>query len=248
MQVLEQRVPVRALQLVDRLDRGLGLARAMARPGGEEGCCEISDRPAHRLREVLLRRLIFLLLERLHADDQAGDPVVAVNRGDLLGKPRRFLDVAFRQHREEGALQEFVVLRIVTQRCAIVGRGGPGIPLRAGVARGEIAAGHRQPRKLVRRGYEGLALRRVLRGALRGQRCGQTQCRRANQNPGQTANLLRKVHGQMPPWAAIRQPSESPAEWTFYKPPARIRGTARLSRCLYWCFFCRTLPLDVAAS
>ena len=57
VQVLEQRVPVGALQLVDRLDRGLGFAGAVARPGGEQGRGEIGDRPAHRLRQVLLARL-----------------------------------------------------------------------------------------------------------------------------------------------------------------------------------------------
>ena len=89
MQVLEQRVPVRALQLVDRFDGGLGVARAVARPGGEQRRCEIGDRPAHRLRQILLGAAVLLLLERAHPDDQPGDPVVAVERDHLLGEPRR---------------------------------------------------------------------------------------------------------------------------------------------------------------
>ena len=56
VQVLEQRVPVGALQLVDRLDGGLGVARAVGRPGGEQRGGEIGDRSAHRLHQVLPRQ------------------------------------------------------------------------------------------------------------------------------------------------------------------------------------------------
>ena len=106
VQILEQRVPVGALQLVDRLDGGLGIARAVACPGGQQRGGEIGDRPANGLGEVLLGERVFLLLERVDADHQPGDAVVLVELDDLVGEPDRLLDVALRQHRQEGALQK----------------------------------------------------------------------------------------------------------------------------------------------
>ena len=87
-----------------------------------------------------MRGGVFLLLERTHAEHQPGDAVVLVDLDDPVGKPHRLLDVALGQHREEGALEQFGVLRIGAQRRAVIGGGGAGVALRAGVARGEIAA------------------------------------------------------------------------------------------------------------
>jgi hypothetical protein len=143
VQILEQRVPVGALQLVDRLDAGLGIARAVARPGGEQRGGEIGDRPAHRLRQVLLGDRVFLLLERVHADHQPGDAVVLVelttcsaSRTASSTSPSASTD---RKARSRSSCSS-------DRRAAPRGnrRGGAGVALRAGVARGEIAAGRRQ--------------------------------------------------------------------------------------------------------
>src|SRR4029079_10621130 len=150
VQVLEQRIPVGALQLVDRLDGGLGFVCAIAPPGGEQGGGKVGNRAAHRLGEVLLRDRVFLLLERVYADNEAGNAVVLVELEDLLGEPDGFLDVALRKHRKEGTFQQFRVLRVATKRGAIIGSRRPGVALRTGVARGEIASGRRQPRQFLR--------------------------------------------------------------------------------------------------
>ena len=49
---------------------------------------------------------VLLLLERVHADHQARDAVVLVELDDPFGELDRFLDVALRQHRQEGTLQK----------------------------------------------------------------------------------------------------------------------------------------------
>ena len=115
VQVLEQRIPVGALQLVDRLDGGLGIVGAVACPGGQQGGGEIGDRPAHGLGEVLLGERVFLLLERVHADNEASNAVVLVELDNLVGEPDRFLDVALREHRKEGTFQQLRVLRIAAE-------------------------------------------------------------------------------------------------------------------------------------
>ena len=108
MQVLEQRVPVGALQLVDRLDGALGVAGAVARPGGEQRGGEIGDRPAHRLRrDSACASGVFLLLERAHAEHQPGDAVVLVELDAPARRagppPRRRLPPAPRGRRAPAA-------------------------------------------------------------------------------------------------------------------------------------------------
>ena len=144
VEILEDRIPFRAGQLVDTGDRRLGIARAVARPARQQRRHQVGDRPADRLVDVELRGRIFLLLEVAHADHQPRDAVRLVHRQDAIGKLDRFIDVAIGQRGDEGAVQQFVVLRIGAQRGAIECRGGSGVALDAGVARGQIAAGRRQ--------------------------------------------------------------------------------------------------------
>ena len=69
---------------------------------------------------------------------------------DALGEPDRFLDIAVGQHRQEGALEQFAVLRVGPQRRAVIGGGRGGVALQAGMAGGEIAARRRSMRDEVR--------------------------------------------------------------------------------------------------
>ncbi len=79
MHVLEDRVPVRPGEPVERVDRRMRIAGAGIGPGREQGSGEISDRTADRLREILPRQRILLLLERAHAEHKPRDPIAAVD-------------------------------------------------------------------------------------------------------------------------------------------------------------------------
>ena len=141
MQILEDRVPVRARQLVDRIDRDLGFARADLRPGRQQRGGQIGDRAAHRLGQFAARGRILLLLERPHAEHEPRDAIVLVDLQDALGEPGRFVDLAIGQNREEGAVEHFAVARIAAQRGAIIGRGRRCVALDAGMPGGQITAG-----------------------------------------------------------------------------------------------------------
>ena len=140
MQVLEDRVPVRAGKLVDRRHGALGVAGAIHGPGREQRRGQIGDRPADRLRQVAARGGILLALERLHADHQPGDAIVLVGLHDALGKFHRFVDIAVDQQRQEGAVEQLAVFRVALERRAVIGGGRRRVALLAGVAGGEITA------------------------------------------------------------------------------------------------------------
>ena len=74
VQILEQRIPFRASQLVDIGDRRLGVAGAVGGPARQQRRHQIGDRPADRLVDVELRSGIFLQLDVLNADDQTIAP------------------------------------------------------------------------------------------------------------------------------------------------------------------------------
>ncbi len=119
MQVLEDRIPFRTGQLVDSGDRGLGIARAVARPARQQRRDQVGDRPADRLVDVELRGRVFLLLEVAHAHHQPRDAVGLVDGQDAVGELDRFVDVAIGERGDEGAVEQFVVLRIGAQRRAV---------------------------------------------------------------------------------------------------------------------------------
>jgi hypothetical protein len=66
-----------------------------------------------------------------------------VDLQNALGKLDRLIDLAVRQHRQEGAAEQLVVTRVTPERGAIVRRRGGGISLTASVSGGQIAAGRR---------------------------------------------------------------------------------------------------------
>ena len=144
MQILEDRIPFRAGQLVDIGDRRLGVAGAVAGPARQQRRDQIGDRPADRLVDVDLRGGVFLLLEVAHADHEAGHAVGLVERQDAVGELDGLVDVAIGERGDEGAIEQLVVLRIGAQRRAIERRSRIGVAFDAGMARGQIAAGRGQ--------------------------------------------------------------------------------------------------------
>ena len=163
VQVLEDRVPFRPGQLVDIGDRGLAVAGAVAGPARQQRRHQIGDRSAHRLIDVGLRRGVFLLLEVAHADHQPRHAVGLVDGQDAVGELDGLVDIAVGQRGDEGAIEQFVVLRIGAKRRAIERRRRAGVALDAGVAGGEIAARRRQRFEIVAGGK----LRRIIARMIR---------------------------------------------------------------------------------
>ena len=137
VQILEDGIPVRTGELVDGVGRGLDLGRARHRPCRQQGRGKIGDRAADRLGEFPARDRILLLLDRTYAEHEPGDAVGLVDLQNALGQLDRFIDLAVRQHRQEGAAEQLVVARVSPERGAIVRRRGGGIPLTARVPGGQ---------------------------------------------------------------------------------------------------------------
>jgi hypothetical protein len=196
MQVLEDRIPVRPGQLVDIGDRRLGIAGAIGRPARQQRGNEIGDRPADRLVDVELGRGIFLLLEVLHADDQTRDAAGLVDAENPFGELDRLFDVTLGNRRDEGAVQQLVVLRIGSQRGTVEGGGGGRIPLDAGMAGGQIAAGRGQRPEVASggklRGGVGRVLRRLRRCRARQRQSGE---REGSKGPAIATSV--KHHGSL---------------------------------------------------
>ncbi len=143
VQILEDGIPVGAGELVDLVGRGLRLAGARLRPCREQRRRKVGDRAADRLRELAPRGRILLLLDRAHAQHQPSDAVGLVDLQDALGELDRLVNLAVGEHCEEGTAEQFVVARVDAQRGAIVGGGGRGVLLPAGMAGSEVASGGR---------------------------------------------------------------------------------------------------------
>ena len=149
MQVLEDRVPLRTGQTIDPLDRALLVLRPVLRPGGDQCRGQVRDRAAHRLRDVLARRLILLRLQGAHAEHQPGDTMGLVELDDALGELDGVVHLAVDQDRQEGTLQQHRVLRIDAQCRAVIGGGRHGVALDTRVARRQIVAGRRIAREFL---------------------------------------------------------------------------------------------------
>ena len=162
MQVLEDRIPFRTGQLVDVGDRRLGVAGAVAGPARQQRRDQIGDRSANRLVDVELGGGVFLLLQIAHADHEAGDAIGFVDRQNAVGELDGLVDIAIRERGDEGAIQQFVVLRIGAKRRAIEGRRRTGVALHAGMTGGQIAARHGQRFQIA----PGRKLRRIVGGMI----------------------------------------------------------------------------------
>ena len=144
MHVLEQRIPLRAGQLVDIGDRALDVVGAVAGPARNQRRDQIGDRSADRLVDVDLGSGVFLLLEVADADHEAGDAIGLVDGQDAVGKLHRLVDIAVGERGDEGTVEQFVVLGIGAQRRTIERRRRIRIAFDAGVTGGQIAAGRGQ--------------------------------------------------------------------------------------------------------
>ena len=162
--VLEDGVPVRSSQLVERFDRGVRVARARESPCRKQRRRQIGHRAAHRLREVLPRHRVLLLLERPHADHQPRDAVSAIELDEPVGEPCGFVDVAFAEHGEESAAEQIGVARIGLEHVEVIGGRGGGVALDSGMPRGQVTAGGGRVYEFLRRGRLGGECRRQAQG------------------------------------------------------------------------------------
>ena len=140
MHILEDRIPIRSGEPVERVDRRMRIAGAGIGPRRQQRRRQIGDRTAHRLREILPRQRILLLLERAHAEHQPRDPVVAIDLHQPVGQAAGFVDIALGQHREEGAAEQFGIARIGFQNVEVIGGRGRRVALGPGVPGSEVAA------------------------------------------------------------------------------------------------------------
>ena len=152
MHVLEDRVPVRSGEPVERVDCRMRIAGAGIGPSREQGGGEIGDRTADRLREILPCQRILLLLERAHAEHKPRDPIAAIDLHQTIGQAAGLLDIAFGEHGEEGAAEQLRIARIGLQHVEVISGRGRRIALGAGMPGREIAArGGRMHEVLCRR-------------------------------------------------------------------------------------------------
>ena len=140
MQVLEDAVPIRAGQLVDGVDRAMGIAGARERPCRQQCRRQIGHRTAHRLGEVLPGGPVVFLLQLADADHEMRDAIGMIARKHPLGELARILDIAVGKHREEGAAQQIGIVRVEFEHIEVIVRRGAGVALGAGMPRSQITA------------------------------------------------------------------------------------------------------------
>ena len=141
VQVLEDRVPIRAGEVVEGIDRAARIAGAGQRPCRQQRRRQIGYRAAHRLRETLAGERVLLLLERPHADDQPRDAVGAVDLDQPVGKLAGFLDITVGEDGEEGAAEEVGIARIGLEHVEVIGGRSRRVALGASMPRGQVAPG-----------------------------------------------------------------------------------------------------------
>ena len=139
MHVLEDAVPIGACDLVDGIDRALCIVRSEHAPGSEQRADEVVHLADRGLAELRLRILVLLLLERAHAEDEVGDPVVAVELDEPVGEPRRLIDLTIGKERIERLLEQFRIALIGAQRRAVIGCRRIGVAIHVGLLGRKIA-------------------------------------------------------------------------------------------------------------
>ena len=216
MQILEDAVPVRAGQLIDGRNRAFTVAAAIHGPGRQQRRGQISDRSANRSRQILAGLRILLELDAVDAEHQLGDAIVLVGRGNTLGIFHGFRNIAADDERQEGAVEQFAVLRISAERRPVIGRFDCRIALPAGMAGGQITARGGQPGKFL-----GV---RHLRGKLDRHIDEKCSKRGAGDAPGEAQGshwrlLQSGGHARSP-----REPPRLSREWPFCVVAARTPG------------------------
>src|SRR5215510_186887 len=140
MQILEDRVPLRSGEVIDRRNRALAVIGGKCAPRGKQGCRKVGDRAANRLRQVAPRSDILLALEQIYAKHQASDAIVLVGQRYALGVFHRLVDITINQKRQESTVEQFGIVWIALERRPIIGGRRSGIALLAGVPRSKITA------------------------------------------------------------------------------------------------------------
>ena len=183
MQVLEDVEPVGTVELLDGVDRALGVVRAMGAPGQQQRRGQRGDRVACRLRKMRARGLILPQLDGVHAEDEPRVAIVAVDLDQTLGKLDGFIDLAAGQIGIEGKLQKLGIFRIGLERRLVIGGRRGGIALHVGGAAGEVIARGRDARELLRCGRR-IRLHRERLGCECARNAGDDECREATEKRG----------------------------------------------------------------
>ena len=135
--------PVGVAQAVERGEGLVGLAVGLLHPGAGEGRGEIGDRSLARRGEILVGVLVAALLERLAAEQEAGDAVGRLDLDQLLGKLDGAIPMGGGGLEQEGLLENDLVVGILGQSLGIEIGGGDGVVVAAGHAAGQIIAEQR---------------------------------------------------------------------------------------------------------
>ena len=135
--------PIGVAQAVERGESLIGLAVGLLHPGAGERRGEIGDRPLARRREILFGVLVAALLERLAAEQEAGDPVGRLDLDQFLGKLDGAIPMGGGGLEQEGLLENDLVAGILGQSLGIEIGGGNGVVVAAGHAPGQIVAEQR---------------------------------------------------------------------------------------------------------
>ena len=140
VQFLEDRIPFGAGKVIDCRDCALAVIRATRAPGRKQGCGQIGNRPADRLRQVAARSGVLLALERTYAEDQLGNTIILVGLRHAFGEFYSLVNVAIDQKRQKGAVEQLAIVRVALECRPIIGGCGGGIALLASVTRGQVTA------------------------------------------------------------------------------------------------------------
>ena len=96
------------------------------------------------MRKFAARRGVLLALEAADTENQPRDAVVLVGLNYAFGKFHRLVNFAIHEERQEGAVEQFAVVRITLESRPVIGSRGPGVALLAGVTGGEVTARRRR--------------------------------------------------------------------------------------------------------
>ena len=129
-----------------------------------------------------------------------------------------FVDVAVDQERQESAVEQIAVASVVFERFAVIGGGGGGVALLAGMTGSQIAPCAGQPGKVLRGRRLGGKLERR-----RHQECGK---RGADNAPAKARRSHWQCSNEAIDRGFSREPPRLGREWPFCAAPARTAVAA----------------------
>jgi hypothetical protein len=112
MQILENGVPLRARQMIDRGNCIFCVIGAVIAPCRQQRRSQIGDRPSNRLGKITTRARKLLMLELADAENQSRNPVALVSQNDTLPELDGFIDVTIDEKRQKCTVQQLAVVRI----------------------------------------------------------------------------------------------------------------------------------------